>query len=171
MPNWWISADYRFPRDFPAHRWAWEFLRRNPGYRKAWDDALSRFLTRTGEFQTIPIVKEYYDNRVCVTAMPVTDPADPDFYIPIRAKNAWFLDYGLLNPSTDAPTRLAFSLSYGRVAYFPENREQLLSPAGLRYPWAVFDLTLPLQIQVKSVLETLCREQKRQGITPRRVTC
>ena len=37
MPDWRNQQDYAFTRSLTADQWAWEFLRRNPSYREAWD--------------------------------------------------------------------------------------------------------------------------------------
>lgn len=34
--NWQDPEDYRFTRELSAAQWAWEFLRRNPDYRREW---------------------------------------------------------------------------------------------------------------------------------------
>jgi len=36
MLNWHTPQDYHFTDALNAAQWAWEFLRRNPGYRHAW---------------------------------------------------------------------------------------------------------------------------------------
>ena len=35
-PNWREPDDYAFAADLGREQWAWEFLRRNPGYRREW---------------------------------------------------------------------------------------------------------------------------------------
>jgi hypothetical protein len=37
-PDWRVPADYAFAADLSPEQWAWEFLRRNPGYRREWAD-------------------------------------------------------------------------------------------------------------------------------------
>lgn len=171
MPDWRKASDYCFPSDYPSFRWAWEFLRRNSEYRKAWDAALSRYLARTGEFIAFPGVTEILETGlVQKTYIGVTtDHNDPRFSLPLREGDKWRLIFGMLNPKNETPDRLAFSVGYGHVKFFPENQEQKISPAGPHYAWAAFDLTLPLQLQTESVLETLRREKKWQQIKSRRV--
>jgi len=36
MPDWRHAEDYAFTADLTRHQWAWEFLRRNPDYRRQW---------------------------------------------------------------------------------------------------------------------------------------
>ena len=36
MPDWRHAEDYAFTADLTRHQWAWEFLRRNPDYRRRW---------------------------------------------------------------------------------------------------------------------------------------
>jgi transcriptional regulator len=37
-PDWRDPASYDYTRDLTREGWAWEFLRRNPNYRKSWRD-------------------------------------------------------------------------------------------------------------------------------------
>jgi hypothetical protein len=37
-PDWRDPASYNYTRDLTREGWAWEFLRRNPNYRKSWRD-------------------------------------------------------------------------------------------------------------------------------------
>lgn len=136
MPDWCNPADYHFPHDLPDYYWAWEFLRRNPDYRKDWESALSRFLKGT------------------VITRRSRDPDTPDFYLPVAEKEKWSLGWGLVNPNTDRPSYLSLAISYATVNFVTGNKVQLV-PNGLRYPWAVFDLELPLKPQVARVLKIL----------------
>jgi hypothetical protein len=167
MRDWRKKIDYQFPDDFPDYRWAWEFLRRNPEYRQDWTDTLSRIAAREGEFTNFPRIEEPTgDNMVRLTSIRCVDPDHPDFYIPVNAKHRWGLTSGLLNPNTDAPDRLSFT-GLGLVMIFDEKMSHRLSPAGLRFPWAVFDFALPLKPQIDAVYATLEREQKRSTFKPR----
>lgn len=40
MPNWRYPDEYPSPKKLTHREWAWEFLRRNPDYRKEWEEAL-----------------------------------------------------------------------------------------------------------------------------------
>lgn len=41
MPTW--PEDYAYTKSLGREGWAWEFVRRNPEYRKDWEEALDRF--------------------------------------------------------------------------------------------------------------------------------
>lgn len=163
MPDWRKKSDYNFPKKFPNYRWAWEFLRRNPEYRKDWTDAISRITAREGEFINFPRIEE---SAGSMTAVRQADPAHPDFCIPIRAKHRWGLLSGLLNPNTDEPRRLGFT-GLGLIVIFAEEMRHRVSPAGLRFPWAAFDLALPLKPQIEAVRAALQEEQKLSEFKPR----
>ena len=42
--DWRNPKDYEFTQSLNPHQWAWEFLRRNPEYRKDWHLALEEYL-------------------------------------------------------------------------------------------------------------------------------
>jgi transcriptional regulator len=46
-PDWRDPASYEYTRDLTREGWAWEFLRRNPNYRKSWRDQLGPATDRT----------------------------------------------------------------------------------------------------------------------------
>ena len=118
LADWRKAEDYSFPPNFPRARWAWEFLRRNPEYRGQWDAALSRFLARTEEFEE----HEDWAERIArgehlvftgeVGKMETENPADPLFYLPVNESFNWHIQV-LVNPATDAPSKLGFSPGYG----------------------------------------------------------
>jgi len=190
MPDWRKPADYPFPKDRPVHYWAWEFLRRNPDYRKDWDGALSRFLEGT--------------EPIMLSAHASFDPNAPDFYLPVAEKDKWSLGWGLVNPNTDRPRFLSLAISYGKASFVPDVnqlapgwvidrlpitdapeylpavirvgnvnffRAELVQrePNGLRYPWVVFDLELLLQPQIDRALKMLKDIQVRREIKPRNI--
>jgi len=71
-------------------------------------------------------------------------------------------------PITDAPEYLPAVIRFGNVNFV---RAELVQrePNGLRYPWAVFDLELPLKPQVDRVLKTLKSLQAVHEVKPRKI--
>ncbi len=77
MQDWRNSEEYSYTADLTLHQWAWEFLRRNPEYRAAWE-----------EFQgTSRLAKEYGAREEAAGAeWGLEWPVDPD----LRATEARF---------------------------------------------------------------------------------
>ena len=48
-PDWRDPASYDYTRDLTREGWAWEFLRRNPNYRKSWRDQVDPAATNPTE--------------------------------------------------------------------------------------------------------------------------
>jgi hypothetical protein len=57
-------------------------------------------------------------------------------------------------------------IGLGRIVFLHE-KSMNLSPVGLRFPWAHFDLALPLEPQANAILKTLEKAQKESGHRPR----
>lgn len=156
MPDWRKPDDYHFPRNFPAYRWAWEFLRRNPDYRKDWSNVLSRFRSKTGEFQEHKDWKERLrrgEYLVLDGEIGTDDPDDPLFYLPVVEANNWGLRV-LVNPSTDHPADLGFHPG-GTMRVMREGES--LKSRGPAYPIVVFDLQYQLEPQFEALLPRLER--------------
>lgn len=162
MLNWRNAADYLFPQDFPDYRWAWEFLRRNPAYQEDWKAALLRF---QGDPNTY--IKEFIPRaRLALLGEDWNpDPGHPSFYLEADERKKWGLS-GLVNPATDSPFFLRFDLEFGYISYKKEGAP--VERGGRRYPWAYFDLYLPLKPQIEAVGRALEFAQSKQGIKPRR---
>ena len=164
MPDWRNPDDYIVPRDFPNFRWAWEFLRRNPDYRKDWAAVLQRYRARGP--------KEYgsFDENVALHDREPgrwhPDPDHPDFFLPEIEREKWSLS-DIFNPATSEPRFLRFELEFGFLFFKREGAS--VSPAGKRYPWAFFDLELPLKPQLRAVETALAAAQQRHGIKPHRI--
>jgi hypothetical protein len=163
LPDWRNPDDYRFPRNFPAFRWAWEFLRRNPDYRKDWSAALSRFHSKTGEFQEH---KDWMDrlrrgeHLVLPGELGTEDPDDPLFYLPVGEVEKWGLRV-LVNPFTDHPADLGFHP--GGILRVMKEGESLKS-RGPAYPIVVFDLHYHLKPQLEALIPRLEHVRKSLGI-------
>jgi hypothetical protein len=163
LPDWRNPADYSFPRNFPAYRWAWEFLRRNPDYRKDWSNALSRLRSKTGEFQEHEDWKERLrrgEHLVLIDELRTEDPGDPCFYLPVDEVEKWGLRV-LVNPFTDHPADLGFHPG-GTLHVMKEGAS--LKSRGPAYPIVVFDLHYQLKPQLKELVPRLERVRKSLGI-------
>jgi hypothetical protein len=134
VPDWRDPEQYRFPPDFHSYRWAWEFLRRNPEYRKDWDALLVRFnFTK--------------DSEVPAGAFPGLPSTE--------ANEKWGLTQGYINPNWDDPPNLEFRLPYGRVRI-----GNLSDDTKLPQVWAQFSLAYPLKPQLEVLGEGLRGLQK-----------
>jgi hypothetical protein len=165
LPDWRNAAEYPSPRTLPNYRWAWEFLRRNPDYRKDWADVLARYLANPGDYFG-PDETRYPE------PIPAEDGWNPDpnhhnFFMPADESAKWSLR-DMVNPATDDPGFLAFTLQFGYLYTF--HRDGPKEPKGAQYPWAFFNLNLSLKPQLETLRRMLAAEQKRQGIKPHRVT-
>jgi hypothetical protein len=164
LPDWRNPDDYRFPRNFPADRWAWEFLRRNPDYRKEWSAVLSRFRSKTGEFQEHEdwIKRLRRGEHLVLTAeLPTDNPDDPVFYLPVDEVEKWGLRV-LVNPFTDDPGELGFHPGYGIMRVMEKGA--LLKSRGPAYPIVVFDLRYQLKPQFEAFASRLEHVRKSLGI-------
>lgn len=176
MPYWRKREDYNFPKDLPDYYWAWEFLRRNRDYRKDWNAALSRFpegreattLSAHSSFDPdssdfyLPVAEKDKWSLTWGLVNPNTDrPKFLSLAISFGKVNlipdvnqlppGWVIDR---SPIANVPEYLPAVIRFGNVNFF---RAELVQqePNGLRYPWAVFDLELPLKPQVARVLKIL----------------
>lgn len=166
LRDWRKPADYRFPHGFPAHRWAWEFLRRNPDYREEWNAVLSRFRSKSGEFHEPQdwIERLRRGEYLVQTAGMLTDnPEDPAFSLPVKEAHKWGLQE-LVNPLTDDPGELGF-FGYGILRVMKEGAS--LKSRGPAYPIVVFDLHHPLKPQLQAIAPRLEHVQKSLGIKPK----
>lgn len=163
MRDWRNPADYRFPRNFPAHRWAWEFLRRNPDYRDEWHAVLSRFRSKSGEFHEPQDWIERLrrgEYLVPTAGMLTDDPEDPVFSLPVNEARKWGLRE-LVNPFTDDPGELGF-FDHGILRVMDEGAS--MKSRGPAYPIVVFDLHHPLKPQLQAIVPRLTHLQKSLGI-------
>lgn len=166
MPDWRNAAEYRFPGDFPNHRWAWEFLRRNPDYRKDWATVLQRYRARgPAEYGT-------EEENVALHGQEPDrwhpDPDHQDFFLPEPEREKWGLS-DIFNPETANPAFLRFDLKFGLI-YWTREGPEVLEPQGPFDRWAYVDLRLPLGVQLTAARRGLEDAQRRLGIKPHRIT-
>lgn len=151
LPDWRKTDDYRFPETFPPNRWAWEFLRRNPGYQADWNAALSRFRSGVGEFE------DYSENA------RADDVEDPEFYLFVEERKKWHLS-ALLNPAVDEPNHLGFELDFGRMRRLKEGAS--FTARGPTYAIVEFNLHLSLPPQLELAERKLKHAQQSLKIKP-----
>jgi len=136
--DWKNDKDYNFTDNLDSHGWAWEFLRRNPGYRKDWEKELKNYFSGSKPHK-LPNIDE------------------DDFFIdPVLTdcKAKWgILCY--VNPDTDNPIPLDFEQNFGRIYQKNEKFELLSNQVA-----AVFDLNFPIRRQIDLVKKRLQRLQK-----------
>ncbi|MEO6194428.1 MAG: DUF6499 domain-containing protein [Thermoanaerobaculia bacterium] len=169
MPDWRNANDYRFP-DLPDYLWAWEFLRRNPEYRKDWEAALSRFISKTEEFERVDDKQAFLasgGSLVIAGENLSEDPTHPSFSLPVDEADRWGLSRGLVNPATDKPEWLYFSPGFGTVRFI--RKGESFQSRGPAFPIVEFDLHLPLKPQLEAINEPLERARKHLAIKSRRI--
>jgi hypothetical protein len=147
MTDWRRSEDYAYLDGIDRHEWAWEFLRRNPTYRKA-----------------------YYTAWEFAKIRPRTPEMEPEFLAKFEAAT---YPYNLDAPVDPA---LGFAegkpIFHERVAVkVLEKWAPSIPSTGIDedwpwpgYPWQValqFDLDSPLDVQIEIATEILQRFQRR----------
>lgn len=178
MKDWRKAGDYKgFNSKTKPKRWAWEFLRRNPGYQKAWDRELQNYQRANFEYFEIPanynkakyrrLLADQHKQVIVLTGEAAITEAEkwsltvllnPDIDDFKKAESesniacVWLKKVGLpislpgrvLDKPSDAP--------YGPLSYVVEYKESEAV--------AMFDLTRPLQPQIKRVHNKLLEQQK-----------
>lgn len=107
--DWKNPQDYEFIKELNPDHLAWEFLRRNPDYKKDWARELPIFLKREKAYRTDPKYKKnpsYMQPIISIDdPMFEVNPFKPDYLF------KWGL-HGLKNPEQDNPFPLYFERSY-----------------------------------------------------------
>ena len=105
MPDWRKQEDYSFTEGLSNYRWAWEFLRRNPDYKKDWEQALRLYLKFCADHG-----KQAAGERLCYGEQ--VEPSDHRFSIGDSRLRPEMLEkwgtVGFVNPEQDNPERLCF---------------------------------------------------------------
>lgn len=93
-------------------RLRWEFLRRNPEYRKDWDRELPIYLEREKKFRSDPKYKDspLHNQPIISVDNPMfkLDPGNPEYLF------KWGM-YDLINPDQDKAFPLDFEETYGQI--------------------------------------------------------
>jgi Family of unknown function (DUF6499)/Uncharacterized conserved protein (DUF2285) len=81
VPEWRDIAAYPHPKGRDRMlRWAWEFLRRNPEYRKRWENMASKFIDNEGYALdgSLPVIKEFAERFGLVAPLIPSNPASKE---------------------------------------------------------------------------------------------
>jgi hypothetical protein len=150
MPNWKIEQDYAFTAALDETGWAWEFLRRNPGY-----------------------CKDYQHAQVAVPheASPTWSVVAPGGDEPLtwRLGRDWKILGPIRDPKDDAPP--IFMATYPREPQYDDVGEFFgaspddgaSAPQRSEFATLVFDLRRPLAPQIARATERL---KQRQAVIP-----
>ncbi len=175
-PNWKQLDDYAFTDSLTPEGWCWEFMRRNPEYRRDYADAqsdfspiynppmlegesLSAYLTRISKDGVEPVRirrMTFYANKWHMTPN-LSDPYGDDlpiFQLPYPLFADWEDIGGLFHPDANDNS------DEQNLAIAPQVQEP-------RFPTLTFDLTLPLKAQVGQAL-ALLKELKWEGKIPKK---
>lgn len=134
LPDWQDEKSYNFPKPGNWHLWAWEFLRRNPEYQKAWQEHYVDGLLKW--------VVELYDNK----EGQLTDEMDAFYAEKMQLCESWVCDPPAL-PGETCIERLA-RVGEGKMTplgthladQFGVHSDHLLDPSINTLPgWFVFD--------------------------------
>lgn len=159
--NWANPQDYEFMKEFSPERWAWEFLRRNPGYIQEWEKELPLELDRIKEILSDPDTKD----APYLEGYRTNTPDSTHFIIPGESLNKYFEKWGILNlvnPEQDTPFPNPFhqftsyelgTVKGGNIGW---RRDNSLDP----YVSVIFDLTRPLKPQFANAQKRLMDIQK-----------
>ena len=169
--DWRNPDDYEFMNNLFKPGWAWQFIRRNPEYRKDWERELPKFLDGWKKIQEDP------DNQgVPELTEPLLSIEDPAFAIyPISKvlEQKWGLKC-LFNPAQNNPriSEIDVAIDYGwhYSSYpprgwegaFPTDGQSVEIPARIPEGTVLFqfDLRSPLNPQLNSTKRALLRLQK-----------
>ena len=179
--DWRNEADYAYlqeppgtdaaenPTGMTSERWAWEFLRRNADYQREWEQLLA-----SGAADEIIRQEEGFTRdhpHLYIYSQPYSQP-------PLESQKWGLVVY--CNPKTPQPRSLCFPRSFGRIISGAQLKylqrksgtpDRAVTRHDLRrqsYPlWleqeqaaAIFDLSQPLNPQLKAVGASLRRYQK-----------
>jgi hypothetical protein len=152
--DWRNPKDYEFTQSLNPHQWAWEFLRRNPEYRKDWQLALEEYL------------RQYPRKVIRIRG--------PGFAIHSgRSMEKWGIT-AYTNPEEDNPREVRFlrkpeirGLVFGDiiVPHKPSHPPFFWMKDNPEIPWAIrlqetqvaaiFNLDLPLKPQFRAIKKDL----------------
>lgn len=172
VPDWCDAAAYPQPDDMPDRLWRWEFIRRMPDYRDAWDKASKveyeiacRMAEKAGRDKTKILQPD--DLFFVVRIAPLDNPEEfqdlikyniQAFYNPRIAVPRLFRN----GPSVmNLPVPRYGDEHGGHFLSQPEN-EYRSDPVRIRPGWTIvhFDLTEPLDIQLDRAKKRLQQVQE-----------
>lgn len=149
---WDNKQDYVFPSDMSLDYWAWQFLRRNKEYKNEWESALEIYKSRYIKNKKINLSElEYIE--------PSSFLALHGFPFSQELKD-WGFGAGFYNPLHIMPQNLKFKKRCERP-YLAIDIEESKNRAHI-----TFDITLPLEPQLKNAKLYLKKIAKERGIKP-----
>jgi hypothetical protein len=148
--DWRNVKDYDYMDNHTPELWAWEFLRRNPEYRKDWEEAFAIWGKNKSD---APNHWAHLFGSSCST-----EKCQPETLSFESARVKWQLfQPEIINPDIDKPPfEYPFPLFYTYGYYYSKDELYLLSNLNDSEVVAVFDLAKPIQQQLehfKSILE------------------
>lgn len=167
MPDWKNEEDYAYTDTNTIERWAWEFLRRNPDYRKEWEQELEKF--DQGE----SVNQRYIDQQKAGISQPfwnIGDPTKDDFVI-LSDYNQWGLVH-YVNPDLARPVNLAFWQQRSPIEYAPGKSEEsceVMIGVPPNSVGAIIDLERPIAPQLEILRKTINSIQEEYKIKPRKL--
>lgn len=128
MPDWSSDSDYGFTHQLSASGWAWEFLRRNPGYRSDYEECAPLDLLwqqETGrEKEHCIFVPRRRGNETWEqwrTRVILEEDGPPHAYRPARFYALrWPLAELIRDPENDSPPRFKIPGDYPRLLQYEE---------------------------------------------------
>ena len=179
-PDWKDPLAYAFCERLTSAQWAWEFLRRNPGYQREWQAFWNTWQVLEAAYGKPPnrdFCAWKNDPRAWVPASECADGEcriDQDKVLIECALGArWGFHKFPPDPRDDDP------VGEGRLTWRPRAETPLLVlpddglEPGPAHMGLVFDLSLPLKPQLEQARHQLqleaVRRRREQGLQPRRV--
>ncbi len=170
MPDWRQESQYAFTERLSREQWAWEFLRRNPDYRREWAAFRSTWLELEAAYGRAPnrdFCQWKLDPRawVAAEACPEGDcRIDGDKVLIECAMGArWGFYKYPPDPADDDPVgmqRLAWREVTHEVSILGDGEARCSGSARLA---VCFDLSLPLREQIDQAKRRLQIEQRRRA--------
>lgn len=151
--DWKNEKDYDYTKDHTPELWAWEFLRRNPEYRKDWEKTLALWENAIddkpnlwAQLFNVDCSKENYQTRT----------------LPFKgARDKWGLFLPeIINPSIDKPlVEWPFSFFHTYGYYYGKDDLDNFPDLKSTEVLAVFDMAKPIQQQLEYFKELLEEDQ------------
>ncbi len=149
--DWKNEKDYDYMDNHTPELWAWEFLRRNPEYRKDWDTALA--IWKKNNKSDAP---NYWAPLFGSSCSEENHQPDTLSFSGARSKWGLYIDE-IINPDIDKPlVEYPYSLFYTYDSFYEKDDFHLLPELNDLECVTVFDLAKPIQQQLehfKSILE------------------
>lgn len=151
--DWRNEKDYEYMDHHTPELWAWEFLRRNPEYRKDWENTLKAWTERSSS-------ERYYWRELFGVKDNVLPPI-PETLSFSGARTKWKLGTEeIINPSIDKPSfEYPFPLFHTYGDYYGKDELDLLPTLRDTEVLAFFDLEKPVQQQLEHFKALLEEEQ------------